>query len=165
MEEARGTWRKYGKGNHPAGLNFCDCCACALAKLSGDTLLFKGNDFSRTDIVAAIEESAALSFRTLRIELRKTYYRQGFFNIRVEHSRLFGAQGEAIEIYCAGRRAPVIGTINRTAQQNGTPRIMGHAALRDYFHTHFKAGDQLVLRIESPRRARLERYVPSRETF
>jgi ribonuclease VapC len=50
-EIARTAWRVYGKGNHPAGLNIGDCCAYALAKYSGDPLLFKGEDFSRTDIL------------------------------------------------------------------------------------------------------------------
>jgi ribonuclease VapC len=54
MEAARSAWRKYGKGNHPAALNFCDCCAYALAKLSGEPLLFKGFDFSKTDVPAAL---------------------------------------------------------------------------------------------------------------
>ena len=53
-ELARTAWRKYGKGNHPAGLNIGDCCAYALAKFSGEPLLFKGNDFNQTDIRAAI---------------------------------------------------------------------------------------------------------------
>jgi len=53
-ELARVAWRKYGKGNHPAGLNIGDCCAYALAKYSGEPLLFKGNDFNQTDIRAAI---------------------------------------------------------------------------------------------------------------
>ena len=53
-ELARATWRKYGKGNHPADLNIGDCCAYALAKYSGEPLLFKGNDFSQTDIQVAI---------------------------------------------------------------------------------------------------------------
>jgi ribonuclease VapC len=53
-ELARAAWRKFGKGNHPAGLNIGDCCAYALAKYSGEPLLFKGNDFTQTDIIAAI---------------------------------------------------------------------------------------------------------------
>ena len=53
-ELARAAWRKYGKGNHRAGLNIGDCCAYALAKYSGEALLFKGDDFSQTDIQAAI---------------------------------------------------------------------------------------------------------------
>ncbi|MBK8988164.1 MAG: type II toxin-antitoxin system VapC family toxin, partial [Chloroflexi bacterium] len=47
---ARSAYRLYGKGRHPAGLNFGDCFAYALAKISGEPLLFKGNDFSQTDI-------------------------------------------------------------------------------------------------------------------
>ncbi len=51
---ARRAWRRFGKGNHPAKLNFGDCFAYALAELTGEPLLFKGFDFSRTDIVAAV---------------------------------------------------------------------------------------------------------------
>jgi len=54
VEIARAAWRKYGKSNHPAGLNIGDCCAYALAKYSEEPLLFKGNDFSQTDIRAVI---------------------------------------------------------------------------------------------------------------
>ncbi len=50
FEIARSAWRKYGKGRHPAGLNIGDCCSYALAKSSGEPLLFKGNDFSQTDV-------------------------------------------------------------------------------------------------------------------
>ncbi len=49
-EVARGAWRQWGKGRHPAGLNFCDCCAYALAQQLGEPLLFKGEDFRRTDV-------------------------------------------------------------------------------------------------------------------
>ncbi|MCY3959663.1 MAG: type II toxin-antitoxin system VapC family toxin [Chloroflexi bacterium] len=50
---ARGAWRRFGKGNHPAGLNFGDCFAYALAAVSREPLLFKGRDFARTDIEPA----------------------------------------------------------------------------------------------------------------
>lgn len=49
-EVARAAYRKYGKGIHPAGLNYGDCFAYALAKVSGEPLLYKGEDFGRTDI-------------------------------------------------------------------------------------------------------------------
>lgn len=52
-DQARRAWRRYGKGRHPAGLNFGDCFSYALAALSGEPLLFKGDDFSQTDIQAA----------------------------------------------------------------------------------------------------------------
>jgi ribonuclease VapC len=52
---ARRAYSAYGKGTgHPAGLNFGDCFAYALAKETREPLLFKGKDFSRTDIEAAI---------------------------------------------------------------------------------------------------------------
>ena len=44
----------FGKGRHPAGLNFGDCFPYALARQLDAPLLFKGNDFSRTDIICAI---------------------------------------------------------------------------------------------------------------
>src|SRR5580658_9828487 len=62
-ESAREAWRRWGKGRHPLasdsrtthslcapGLNFCDCCAYALAQQLGEPLLFKGDDFRRTDV-------------------------------------------------------------------------------------------------------------------
>jgi ribonuclease VapC len=44
------AYRNFGKGRHPAGLNIGDCFAYALAKATGEPLLFKGDDFGRTDI-------------------------------------------------------------------------------------------------------------------
>lgn len=53
---ARAAYRDFGKGSgHPAGLNFGDCFAYALAKDTGEPLLFKGRDFARTDIVPALQ--------------------------------------------------------------------------------------------------------------
>jgi ribonuclease VapC len=49
-EIARSGWRFFGKGRHPAGLNMGDCCAYALAKYLDEPILFKGNDFSKTDL-------------------------------------------------------------------------------------------------------------------
>jgi len=49
-ETARVAWRRFGKGRHPAGLNYGDCFAYALAKSRGLPLLFQGDDFSQTDI-------------------------------------------------------------------------------------------------------------------
>ena len=47
---ARYAWRKFGKGRHPAALNFGDCFAYALAKTSSEPLLAKGADFPQTDL-------------------------------------------------------------------------------------------------------------------
>ena len=53
IEAARSAWRRFGKGNHRAALNFGDCFAYALAKTTSEPLLFKGEDFARTDIEPA----------------------------------------------------------------------------------------------------------------
>jgi ribonuclease VapC len=47
---ARQAYLDFGKGRHAAGLNFGDCFAYALAKAKGEPLLFKGDDFSKTDV-------------------------------------------------------------------------------------------------------------------
>lgn len=55
---ARDAYRDFGKGSgHPAGLNLGDCFAYALAKSSGEPLLFKGDDFARTDVTPALGSS------------------------------------------------------------------------------------------------------------
>ena len=50
IEVARRAWRRFGKGRHPAGLNYGDCFSYALAFARQEPLLFKGDDFSKTDI-------------------------------------------------------------------------------------------------------------------
>ena len=51
---AREAWRIWGKGNHPARLNLGDCFAYALARQRDQALLFKGEDFARTDVRRAV---------------------------------------------------------------------------------------------------------------
>ncbi len=50
---ARQAWRRFGKGNHPAGLDFGDCFSYALAETAREPLLFKGEDFALTNVEAA----------------------------------------------------------------------------------------------------------------
>jgi len=54
MRLAHAAWRRYGKGRHRAQLNMGDCFAYALAKQTGEPLLYKGKDFGHTDIIPAI---------------------------------------------------------------------------------------------------------------
>jgi len=51
------AYERWGKGVHPAGLNFGDCFAYALAEERGWPLLYVGGDFSRTDVVSALSSS------------------------------------------------------------------------------------------------------------
>ena len=50
LAAARRAFRRFGKGRHPAGLNLGDCFPYALARVTGEPLLFKGEDFTQTDI-------------------------------------------------------------------------------------------------------------------
>ena len=61
---ATAAYTRFGKGRHPAGLNICDCFAYALAKEQNAALLFKGDDFAKTDI------KPALWFTQIRIVLQ-----------------------------------------------------------------------------------------------
>ena len=51
--EAVSAWGRFGKGRHPAGLNFGDCLTYATALVAGEALLAKGDDFTQTDIPLA----------------------------------------------------------------------------------------------------------------
>ncbi|KYH02260.1 type II toxin-antitoxin system VapC family toxin [Bradyrhizobium sp. DOA1] len=52
-DAARRAWRRYGKGHHAASLNYGDCFSYALAITSNEPLLFKGEDFAKTDVRGA----------------------------------------------------------------------------------------------------------------
>lgn len=58
VQIAQAAWRRYGRGRHPAALNFGDLFAYALARATGEPLLFKGDDFVRTDVAPAPLSSA-----------------------------------------------------------------------------------------------------------
>ena len=54
LQVARHAYRTFGKGRHAASLNFGDCFAYALSRTTGEPLLFKGEDFPKTDVVSCI---------------------------------------------------------------------------------------------------------------
>ena len=56
-EVAREAYRTYGKGRHPAALNYGDCFSYALSHIRGEPLLYKGEDFGKTDVKSALEQT------------------------------------------------------------------------------------------------------------
>ena len=56
LEWARFAYHTYGRGRHPAKLNFGDCFSYALSKVTGEPLLYIGSDFAETDLVSALAE-------------------------------------------------------------------------------------------------------------
>src|SRR5688500_1672043 len=76
--------------------------------------------------------------RSFTLRLHKTYFARGFFNVGVEYESLFGNDGETIEIYCGSAERPIVGLINRTANSNRTPRILGGVELRQWFQRNLR---------------------------
>jgi len=54
VAEARKAWRRFGRGRHAAALNYGDLFSYALSRTTGEPLLFKGEDFARTDVARVI---------------------------------------------------------------------------------------------------------------
>ncbi|WP_199911620.1 GIY-YIG nuclease family protein [Dongshaea marina] len=86
---------------------------------------------------------------TIKIQLGDTYYNKGFFNIPVAYQEQFGADGEEIEIYLGYSKTRVKGYINRTANTNETPRIMGGKEMTSWLNNHFEQGDVIYIAIKS----------------
>lgn len=84
---------------------------------------------------------------TFEVKLGKAYYSQGFFNVAQKYADKFGADKVLIEIHLGDNSKNIIqGYINRTANSNGTPRIMGGKTLSDWIQRHYKQDD--ILRVD-----------------
>lgn len=78
------------------------------------------------------------------ILLAATYYRQGIVNPGVDASKHLGNNGDPLRITFSDGRTPVISKINRTANRNGSVRVIGgNAQIAEWFQDHFKEGDVL----------------------
>lgn len=86
------------------------------------------------------------------LTLPATYRDQGFFNVTVEFDRYVRQDEGPIELVLVvrGVEQRVEARVNRTAQTNGTARIMGGAELRRWFQEHYRVGDLVDVDIRSP---------------
>jgi hypothetical protein len=89
------------------------------------------------------------------VALAPTYHRTGFFNVGVADQHWLGGDGDTIEMFLGTAENPVTGTINRRANGNGTPRVMGGTAARDWFAKEGHPGDVLRVEVYSPHSTRL----------
>ena len=85
-----------------------------------------------------------------KITLHKTYYNSGFFNVSVDNESSFAGDGEQVDIFCGESAEPIIGTINRTANKNSTPRIIGGAKLKEWFQSHFEQMTEISINVNTP---------------
>lgn len=84
---------------------------------------------------------------TFEVKLKKTYYSQGFFNVTQKYADKIGADKVLMEIQLGDNLKNITqGYINRTANSNGTPRIMGGKTLSDWIQKNYKQDD--ILRVD-----------------
>ncbi|MCX7176810.1 MAG: GIY-YIG nuclease family protein [Proteobacteria bacterium] len=101
-------------------------------------------------------EPVARTVGTFSFVLQPTYYRYGFFNVGISSQKFIGADGETIELFLGTSEQPILGTINRRANTNGTPRIMGGTGLRDWFNSSASLSAEISVQVLSPTAIRLK---------
>lgn len=92
---------------------------------------------------------------TFVFTMQPTYWARGFFNVGMANSASLGADGQPIEIYCGDAADPILGSINRTANTNGTPRIFGGRALRVWVQANVEEMAQVRVDVLTPTAIRL----------
>lgn len=104
--------------------------------------------------------SEAPVVQSFAFTLHPTYYRTGFFNVGVAAEGLLGGDGDTIELFLGAGSKSILGTINRRANTNGTPRIMGGTGVRDWFQANASVMDTVTVEVLSPSsiRLRLKRF-------
>ncbi|HVY76283.1 MAG TPA: GIY-YIG nuclease family protein [Puia sp.] len=126
--------------------------------LSGRSLVLVDTESEKPELAKEPKPTSSLIpvLTTFDISLGQAYYNQGFFNVGLEYSDLIGADNEIIDIQLgANSDATIQGYINRTANRNGTPRIMGGKELRNWIQNNFKLNDTMKVDIISPIAIRL----------
>ena len=101
-----------------------------------------------TEQIQPTSNEAKLSDNSIpkfKFRLSKTYYNQGFFNVTREFDCYVGENESTIEFHLFDSDLVIYGRINRTANLNGTARIMGGKELKSWFQSHFSIGDVIAV--------------------
>lgn len=96
------------------------------------------------------QEPRHLVPKNMPLVLQETYWNRGFFNVPVQFAPLFGGDLEKITILVPHRPLPIIGYISRSANANGTPRIMGGRELQKWFRRECHLMGKINIEILSP---------------
>ena len=86
---------------------------------------------------------------SFRVQIGQTYFRQGFFNVPVSHSSLFGRHGNGVTIVAPSTGLEKTGKINRSVNPNNTPRIMGGAKLRDWLQANVSLNGFIKVKVQN----------------
>lgn len=121
--------------------------------LAGDTpplqfLADPEDEPAEADPDVVVEHQAAPA--TFSFVLQPTYARTGFFNVGVAASQHLGPHGARATLWLGNAPTPVLGSINRIANTNHSVRLMGGAALRDYFAQTYVVGDSVPIEVIDP---------------
>ena len=84
-----------------------------------------------------------------KLTLQRTYYKRGFFNVTTDFDRFVRSEEGPVRLRLGVNGQEIQGTIDRKANQNGTPRIYGRSMLRDWFQTNFKPLDVVAVDLSS----------------
>lgn len=93
--------------------------------------------------------NSSIDFPSFSVSIEASYWNDGFFNTGVSVSALFGEDKQAIDIFCGNDDDPIVGMINRSSNENGSPRIFGRRALRDWFQREIEVGQNVVIHVHS----------------
>jgi hypothetical protein len=99
----------------------------------------------------------SLSENVFVLKLHKAYFNSGFFNVSVKHQYLFGDDRSEIRISCSSPSSDFCGYINRSANINHTPRIMGGVPLKRWFHEVSELNGLVQVEVVSPTSIRMIR--------
>ncbi len=95
------------------------------------------------------EDETLDDYPVMHLKLGKAFYSQGFFNVTVRFNEYVRKdQGEITLVL--DEETTIVGRVDRHANRNGTPRIIGRTPLRDWFQRHYQQGDVVPVRFDSP---------------
>jgi len=126
--------------------------------LTGKNIIPLDKESENADLIKNPIEPDELitSLITIDIKLGRAYYNQGFFNVTRKNSNCLGLDKSTIEIQLGKKNTRTIqGYINRTANTNGTPRIMGGKDLKNWIQENFRFNESMKVDIISPVSIRL----------
>lgn len=107
------------------------------------------------DVLETLTKEPTPEVGRFTFTLQRTYRKTGFFNVGVSAQQWIGADAATIEIHCGDDPKPIMGSINRRANLNNTPRIMGGPKLREWFQANFAEMDKITAMALSPTCIRL----------
>ena len=85
-----------------------------------------------------------------KLTLHKTYYDQGFFNLGVAVDQFVRPDSGEARLKLGEAGVVIDVKVNREANENGTPRVLGGPTLRNWLQSNFNQGDTVIVEIESP---------------